>query len=120
MQRRTFLVASSLATPLLADDPLRVGLVGSGGRGRYLTEQFKEVGAQVAAVCDVYEANLKKGLAVANTGAVSFGDYRKLLDDKSLQAVIIATPDHWHARMAIDAVNGGEGRLSREAARSHH
>ena len=108
MQRRTFLVASSLATPLFADDPLRVGIIGSGGRGRYLTEQFKEVGAQVAAVCDVYEANLKKGLAVASTGAVSFGDYRKLLDDKSLQAVIIATPDHWHAQMAIDAVNAGK------------
>src|SRR4051812_33453332 len=108
MQRRTFLAASSLATPLFADDTLRVGVIGAGGRGRYLIDQFKEVGAQVAAVCDVYEPNLKRGLAGANTGAASFTDYRRLLDDKSLQAVIIATPDHWHSRMAIDAVQAGK------------
>jgi predicted dehydrogenase len=108
MQRRTFLVANSLAAPLFADDALRVGVIGSGGRGRYLIDQFKEIGAQVAAVCDVYEPNLKRGLAGANTGAASFTDYRRLLDDKSLQAVIIATPDHWHSRMAIDAVQAGK------------
>src|SRR5204863_2622104 len=81
---------------------------GAGGRGRYLTGQFKEIGAEMAAVCDIYEANLQAGLKEASTGAKPFHDYRKLLDDKSIDAVIVATPDHWHARMVIDAVNAGK------------
>lgn len=107
MQRRTFL-AASLASPLLADDLPRVGVIGAGGRGQFLIGQFKEVGAAVVAVCDVYEPNLKRGLAAANTGAASFNDYRKLLEDKSIEAVVVATPDHWHARMALDAVGAGK------------
>jgi predicted dehydrogenase len=59
-------------------------------------------------VCDVYEANLQAGLKEANTGARPFEHYRALLDDKSFDAVIIATPDHWHARMVIDAVEAGK------------
>lgn len=89
-------------------DPVRVGLIGAGGRGKLLTAEFKEVGAQVAAVCDVYRPNLEAGLQVASTGAASYTDYRRLLDNKALNAVIIATPDHWHARMVIDAVEAGK------------
>jgi len=91
-----------------AYDRLRAGIIGAGGRGRYLIGQFKEVGAEVAGVCDVYEPNLQAGIKEASTGARPFGDYRKLLDDKSLEAVIVATPDHWHARMVIDAVEAGK------------
>ena len=108
MQRRKFLAAAALAGPLYADASTRIGVIGAGGRGRYLIDQFKEIGAQVSAVCDVYEPNLQRGLAAAHAGAASFTDYRKLLDDRSLEAVVIATPDHWHARMAIDAVNAGK------------
>jgi predicted dehydrogenase len=86
----------------------RVGVIGSGGRGRLLTREFREVGANVPAVCDVYEANLQEGLKAASSGAVSYTDYRRLLDNKSLDAVIVATPDHWHARMVIDAVEAGK------------
>ncbi len=107
MQRRTFL-AGSLAGSLMADAVPRIGVIGAGGRGRFLIEQFKEVGATIAAVCDVYEPNLQRGIAAASTGASSFADYRKLLEDRSLEAVVIATPDHWHARMAIDAVEAGK------------
>src|SRR6185312_15396311 len=85
-----------------------IGIIGAGGRGRFLIEQSREVGAQINAVCDVYEPNLQRGLKAASTGAVPVDDYRKLLDDRSLQAVIIATPDHWHSRMAIDAVQAGK------------
>ena len=108
MQRRSFM-AGALAAPLAADDAQRrVGVIGSGGRGRFLIDQFKEVGATVAAVCDIYQPNLRRGVAAASSGAASFEDYRKLLEDRSLQAVVIATPDHWHARMAIDAVEAGK------------
>ncbi|MFN7996538.1 MAG: Gfo/Idh/MocA family oxidoreductase [Bryobacteraceae bacterium] len=108
MQRRTFLAGAALAGSLQAQNAVRLGVIGTGGRGRFLIEQFKEVGARVAAVCDVYEPNLQKGKAAASEGAQTFGEYRRLLEDRSLEAVVIATPDHWHARMAIDAVEAGK------------
>lgn len=85
-----------------------MGVIGAGGRGRFLTGEFKEIGARMDAVCDVYEPNLKAGLAVANTGARAYSDYRRLLEDKQLDAVLVATPDHWHAQMVIDAVEAGK------------
>jgi predicted dehydrogenase len=111
MQRRHFLAAGtalSASAVMGAGDRLRAGIIGAGGRGKFLTGEFKEVGAEMAAVCDIYEPNLQGGLKVANTGAKAYTDYRKLLEDKSLDAVVIATPDHWHARMVIDAVNSGK------------
>ena len=113
-KRRTFLMTAAAArvAVLGASDRLRAGIIGAGGRGRYLIGQFKEAGAQIGAVCDVYEPNLQAGLKEAGTpsgsAAQQYRDYRKLLDDKSLEAVIVATPDHWHARMVIDAVEAGK------------
>ena len=66
------------------------------------------MGAEVAAVCDVYEPNLQAGLKAASTGAKAYTNYKKLLEDKSIDAVLIATPDHWHAQMTIDAVEAGK------------
>ncbi len=106
IDRRNFILASS--TALAADGPVRAGIIGAGGRGRFLTGEFKEIGVQMAAVCDVYEPNLKAGLAAASTGAVAYDDYRKLLEDKSIPVVVVATPDHWHAQMVIDAVHAGK------------
>jgi predicted dehydrogenase len=91
-----------------ANDRVRAGVIGSGGRGRLHIAEFKEIGAEVAAVCDVYQPNLEAGLKIASTGARPYSDYRRLLDDKSLDAVVVATPDHWHARMVIDAVEAGK------------
>ncbi|MDZ4800828.1 MAG: Gfo/Idh/MocA family oxidoreductase [Bryobacteraceae bacterium] len=108
MDRRAFLVSASAAHAMQSSNLPRVGLIGAGGRGKLLTAEFKEVGATVGAVCDVYQPNLEAGLKAASTGATAFSDYRKLLEDKSVQAVIVATPDHWHARMVIDAVNAGK------------
>jgi predicted dehydrogenase len=110
MDRRSFLLTAAAAQSrvLGANDRIRTGIIGAGGRGRYLTGQFKEIGAEMAAVCDIYEPNLQAGLKEANTGAKPFRDYHKLLDDKSIDAVIVATPDHWHARMVIDAVEAGK------------
>ena len=109
MQRRN-LLASLAAAPSLffgAERP-KGAIIGSGGRGQFLTREFKEIGVEMAAVCDVYEGNLKKGLEAASTGAKPYSDYRKLLEDKSVEVVIVATPDHWHARMVIDAVEAGK------------
>jgi predicted dehydrogenase len=110
MKRRTFLLATAAAQSRIlgAADRIRAGLIGAGGRGRYLTGQFKEAGVEVGGVCDVYDPNLQAGLKEASTGAKSFRDYRRMLEDKTLDAVIVATPDHWHARMVIDAVEAGK------------
>ena len=79
-----------------------------GGRGTYLTTQFRAHGAEIAAVCDVYEPRLEAGVKAASPGAKPYVDYRRLLEDKSIDAVIIATPDHQHAPMLIDAVDAGK------------
>ncbi len=110
MDRRKFLITPAAAKSRIlgANARIRTGIIGAGGRGKYLTAQFKEIGAEMAAVCDIYEANLQGGLKEASKGAKPFHDYKKLLDDKSIDAVIVATPDHWHARMVIDAVHAGK------------
>jgi len=110
MNRRTLLAMTAVSALRVhgANDRIRVGLIGCGHRGRYLAGLFQESGAQVAAVCDVYETNLAAGRKLAPDGAASCGDYRRMLDDSSLDAVIIAAPDHWHARMMIDAAAAGK------------
>jgi predicted dehydrogenase len=109
MQRRSFLMTAATAGAARAQgDRIRGGIIGAGGRGRYLTEQFKEIGVEMAGVCDVYEANLNAGLKVASTGAKAYDNYKRLLDDKSIDVVVVATPDHWHAQMTIDAVEAGK------------
>ncbi len=110
MNRRTFVMttAASGARVLGAGDRIRGAVIGAGGRGRYLTANFKEVGVDMIGVCDVYEPNLEAGLRAASTGAKTYRNYKQLLDDKDIDVVIVATPDHWHAQMTIDAVEAGK------------
>lgn len=110
MERRRFLGTTALAASrvLGANERLRGGVIGAGGRGRLLTAEFKEIGVEMAAVCDVYKPNLERGLQVASSNARAYDDYRRMLEDKSLDLVIVATPDHWHAQMTIDAVEAGK------------
>ena len=110
LNRRGFLGMTALASARIlgANDAVRCGAIGTGNRGAYLVAGFKELGAEITAVCDVYEPRLEQGLKAASTGAKSYVDYRRLLEDKSVDAVIIATPDHWHAQMLVDAVDAGK------------
>jgi len=110
LDRRSFLAVTALSSArvLGANDRIRCATIGTGNRGTYLTRQFKEFGADMAAVCDVYEPNLEQGLEAASAGAKSFVDYRRLLEDKTIDAVVIATPDHWHAQMLVDSVDAGK------------
>ncbi len=101
-------LAYRVSSILGANEKIRVGLIGSGGRGQFLMQTFTDAGAEVCAVSDVYQPNLQAGLQKAAPRAKSFKDYRRLLDDKSLDAVIVATPDHWHAQMVIDAISAGK------------
>ncbi len=113
-RRRDFL-ATAAAGPLIlssaaagANERIRFGLIGSGGRGRGVTKGFIELGAQCAAVCDVYQPNLRKGLEIAGEATDSYTDYRRVLERKDIDAVLIATPDHWHVPMLLDAVQAGK------------
>jgi predicted dehydrogenase len=110
MDRRLFLLSSASAA--LAQSPnetIRMGLIGAGGRGRTVTGEFKkDANLKVHAVCDVYEPNLEAGLSAAGPGAKAYRNYKQLLDDKDIDVVLIATPEHWHHRMVLDAMAAGK------------
>ncbi len=107
--RRGFVTMAASASRVLgANDRIRGGVIGMGVRGPYLTANFKELGVDMAAVCDVYEPRRTAGLEVASTGAKAYDNYKRMLEDKSLDIIIVATTDHWHAQMSIDAVEAGK------------
>src|SRR5688572_6973295 len=158
ISRRKFLKKSSMATalgPLVftsgspftrslrgaepgANDKVRLGLIGCGGMGRGDLETFflnPEV--DCAVICDVDDAMIAKGLEVCRARRGSkpdtVKDFRRLLERKDVDVVLIATPDHWHALPSIMACQAGkdvyvekplsiciaEGRAMVEAARKH-
>ncbi len=84
-----------------------VACIGLGTRGGNLIEDVVEVpGVKVVAVCDVYGPHLDKGAEKSKNPEVKkYVDYNDVLADKAVDAVVIATPDHWHAKMVIDASN---------------
>jgi predicted dehydrogenase len=95
-----------------ANDRINIGLIGCGGRGSSDAESFTKYGAdnnsacQIVAVCDVYEK--RKREAADRYHAKGFTDYRELLALSEVDAVIVATPDHWHAQVAMDAMGQGK------------
>jgi predicted dehydrogenase len=113
ISRRSFLIASGLtalaSTRVLgASDSLRIGLIGAGRRMKDLLDAADRVSPyQIVAVSDVYGPNRdlfkerSKGLATTHL------DYREVLE-KDVDAVFIASPDHWHVRMAVDALAAGK------------
>lgn len=142
IQRRDFMkkslaagtgITMASASVLGANDRIRIGVIGCGRQGRGDMGSFmRHAEVQVVAVCDVYEpqlAEVKKRAADAE----AIKDYRKLLDRKDIDAVIVGSPDHWHALHTIDACKAGkdvyvekpisttiaEGRAMVEAARKY-
>jgi predicted dehydrogenase len=91
-------------------DRIRVGMIGVGGFGfgTNLPEFLKNRDVEVAAICDVLESNVERASALAGGKAARYRDYRRLLDDRSVDAVVITTPEHWHAIMTIDACDAGK------------
>src|SRR5215467_5764522 len=112
--RRSFIVTSGLtalsATRVLgANDMLRIGVIGAGGRmNDLLNAAEKAGGVQFTAVSDVYAPHID-AVKQRATGkdATTHADYRDLLQ-QNVDAVMIASPDHWHLRMAVDALNAGK------------
>ena len=94
-----------------ANDKINVGVIGVGGRGFYVAKEFAQVGAkdnscQIVAVCDVYTK--RKNKAAEAYKAEGTLDYREILARSDIDAVIVATPDHWHAPIALEAMDRGK------------
>ena len=119
MERRKLLITGAAALSigsrriLGANDRVRVGLIGLGGRGNaHLGSYLQIPGAQMAAICDVNQAARERANArIVKAGqekATEFADMRKLFDSKDIDAVSMATPNHWHALGAIWAMQAGK------------
>lgn len=91
-----------------AGDRVRLGVIGTGDRGRALMRNIaKTRNCTVAAVCDVYAPNLAKGREIAGASVPAFTDHRAMLDAGGLDALVIATPLDLHARHTIDGFDAG-------------
>jgi predicted dehydrogenase len=91
-----------------ANERVRLGLIGCGERGRYDLGNFVKTGAvEVGALCDIWGAQIDQAKQYA-PDARTFSDHRALLDSKEIDVALIATPDHWHVPIAIDALNAGK------------
>jgi predicted dehydrogenase len=102
------IAAASYSRILGANETVRVAVIGCGSRGSGQIRTFRNIKEfDVVGLCDVYGKKVEAAKALA-PGAAGFSDHRKLLEMKNLDAVMIATPDHWHAGIAIDALNAGK------------
>jgi predicted dehydrogenase len=123
LTRRTFVRGSGVALaagpavlPTLgANNRTKVGWIGTGGRGMYLLRMAYEGSpelVEVTAVCDTYQGNLNRAKDLVQTSGKNtpktYVDYRELLQDKDIDAVVIATPEHLHHPMAIAALKAGK------------
>ena len=112
--RRHFLqagaaVAASAQGKLSANDKIRIATIGIGGQGTGDTHASLAVpGVELVSVSDVYEGRLTRAKEVFGNHLFTNRDYREVLARKDIDAVIIATPDHWHAKISIDAMNAGK------------
>ncbi len=104
------LTAKSYARVIGANDRIQMGIIGPGGRGRSLMSSFNRFADQCEFihVCDVYEPNVNAALKLSRENAKSSIDYKELLANKAVVALINATPDHWHANVLLDAVAAGK------------
>src|SRR3982751_116768 len=119
-----------------ANDRIRVAVVGCGGMGGMDLKDFQSFPeVDIVALCDPDDNQISKALKLVTRGKPKTErDYRRVLERKDVDAVIVATPDHWHALIAVDACSAGkdvyvekpiattirEGRLMVDAARKHN
>jgi predicted dehydrogenase len=118
-----------------ANDRVNLGWIGCGGRGTYDANLIQQIpNVEIIAVADVYEPHAQSARQKIGSRCGAYHDFRKLLERKDVDAVLIATPDHWHATVAVLACQAGkdvyvekplahtidEGRKMVAAARQHN
>jgi predicted dehydrogenase len=112
MTRRDLAALSGFTASALgfaANETLHIGCLGAGGRCRHLLQALAKIpGVRVAAVCDVWERHREMTRALADPRAFVTGDFRAVLDRKDIDAVLIASPDHWHVPMTIASCEAGK------------
>ncbi len=112
--RRSFLAMSALSAASArrvagANDRLRLGAIGTGGRGQYLMKELNKTGAvEWVAVCDVYNVRRDQAATIAGGQVKTYNDYRGVLEHRDIDAVIVATPDHWHGPITVAACEAGK------------
>src|ERR1035438_5639324 len=113
--RRDFLRNSVLLTALStsrilgANERVRIAGLGTGGRCSYLLGLPSKAGAEIVALCDVYEPRrLAAQEKLAPAARADYVDYREVLDRKDVDAVLVGSPDHWHVAMTLDAIQSGK------------
>jgi predicted dehydrogenase len=98
------------ATQTPPSDRVAVGLIGAGARGQELLEAALQVpGVEIVALSDAYRGRTERAKLRTGGRAAIHGDYHEILTRPDVDAVIVATPDHWHSRIAIDALEAGKG-----------
>lgn len=103
------LLSAETARGYRANDTLNIGLIGVGGRCRHLLKALVKVpNVRIAAVCDVWQENLEIARKLADPQALVTGDHRAVLERADIDAVLIATPDHWHSPLTIEACAAGK------------
>jgi predicted dehydrogenase len=115
VSRRSFLKSAAVAAAIPAanafgaNEHLRVGVIGAGGRAQALMKALAKVpNVRIAAVCDIWDTNLAAGRKLAADGAFTTKRYQDVLDRKDIDAVLIGTPDHWHTPLTIVACEAGK------------
>jgi len=127
-------MALSASRVLGANDRIGVGIIGCGGQGSGNWRNFlAQTDVTPVAVCDVFQPNRERAAAASKDKVAQYKDFRQLLDNKDVDAVIVATPDHWHALLTIMACKAGkdvyvekglsstirEGRVAVDTARKY-
>ena len=107
----TALTAASYNRVLGANDRVGIGFIGFGLIGKQHVFNFKKSFPDVdrVALCDVYKPRVEEGLAyMESPNAKGYGDFRKMYENKDIDGVVVATPDHWHAMLTIMACAAGK------------
>jgi predicted dehydrogenase len=109
MAGTSLLTAAAYQRVVGANERVRVGFIGIGLIGkRHLLDFMAQPDVDIAAICEVYEPRLAEGVATAGGKPAAFKDFRKMLARNDIDAVVVSTPDHWHALMTIMACASGK------------
>ncbi len=97
------------AQPPAPSDTVRFGIIGTGTQGSdLLRNALKVPGAECVAVSDLYDTRLENAKTILKKNVDTAKDYRRILDRKDIDAVIVATPDHWHRKLVVEATQAGK------------